>query len=266
MTDREAEWSARPSANLEFVKIGRPPSSPSETTPLLPERLPQFSFSSLLGMSHLLGEKRSSSFSPPPLSRHAAAPPPSPAVGSIIDSTRSNTPETSRVAHPSATSNPSRPKLHRLRDRMKLSPSLTLENSGSVARDHLASERTFLAYIRTSLAIASTGVGKHAFRMTSGLFESSVRIRLSDMLVFEALVQLFTISGYSAVNPSPGNFTDTKPRIQRYAIPLGAATVIMGLVVLVIGKRTHILHNEIMLPPPTAHYFIVLTTFFHLWH
>lgn len=38
-------------------------------------------------------------------------------------------------------------------------PTLTLENQGSVARDHLASERTFLAYVRTSLAIASTGVG-----------------------------------------------------------------------------------------------------------
>lgn len=37
--------------------------------------------------------------------------------------------------------------------------SLTLKNSGSVARDHLASERTFLAYMRTSLAIASSGVG-----------------------------------------------------------------------------------------------------------
>lgn len=37
--------------------------------------------------------------------------------------------------------------------------SLTLENSGSVARDHLASERTFLAYVRTSLSIASAGVG-----------------------------------------------------------------------------------------------------------
>ncbi|KAG6907849.1 hypothetical protein DXG01_007113 [Tephrocybe rancida] len=36
--------------------------------------------------------------------------------------------------------------------------SLTLENQGSVARDHLASERTFLAYVRTSLAIASSGV------------------------------------------------------------------------------------------------------------
>lgn len=37
---------------------------------------------------------------------------------------------------------------------------LRLENSGSVARDHLASERTFLAYMRTSLAIVSAGVGE----------------------------------------------------------------------------------------------------------
>lgn len=36
---------------------------------------------------------------------------------------------------------------------------LTLENSGSVARDHLASERTFLAYVRTSLTMSSAGVG-----------------------------------------------------------------------------------------------------------
>ena len=41
----------------------------------------------------------------------------------------------------------------------RYNPTLTLENSGSVARDHLASERTFLAYVRTSLTIASTGVG-----------------------------------------------------------------------------------------------------------
>lgn len=39
------------------------------------------------------------------------------------------------------------------------SMSLTLVNTGSVARDHLAGERTFLAYVRTSLAIASAGVG-----------------------------------------------------------------------------------------------------------
>lgn len=38
--------------------------------------------------------------------------------------------------------------------------SLVLDNSGSVARDHLASERTFLAYVRTSLALSSAGVGE----------------------------------------------------------------------------------------------------------
>jgi hypothetical protein len=40
--------------------------------------------------------------------------------------------------------------------------SLTLQNTGSVARDHLASERTFLAYVRTSLAFASAGVGTYS--------------------------------------------------------------------------------------------------------
>lgn len=31
--------------------------------------------------------------------------------------------------------------------------------TGTVARDHLASERTWLTYVQTSLAIASIGVG-----------------------------------------------------------------------------------------------------------
>ena len=50
----------------------------------------------------------------------------------------------------------------KLRDHFQ--PTLVLENAGSVARDHLASERTFLAYVRTSLAIASSGVGEFACR------------------------------------------------------------------------------------------------------
>jgi uncharacterized membrane protein YidH (DUF202 family) len=35
---------------------------------------------------------------------------------------------------------------------------VSLENKGSVARDHLALERTFLAWLRTSLAFASIGI------------------------------------------------------------------------------------------------------------
>jgi hypothetical protein len=46
---------------------------------------------------------------------------------------------------------------------VKLNVQLVLQNSGSVARDHLALERTFLAYVRTSLTIATMGVGKRYF-------------------------------------------------------------------------------------------------------
>ena len=38
--------------------------------------------------------------------------------------------------------------------------SLVLKNTGSVARDHLASERTFLAWMRTSVSLAMAGVGE----------------------------------------------------------------------------------------------------------
>ena len=41
-----------------------------------------------------------------------------------------------------------------------VNPCLVLENNGSVARDHLAAERTFLAYVRTSLVCATMGVSK----------------------------------------------------------------------------------------------------------
>jgi len=72
----------------------------------------------------------------------------------------------------------------------------------------LASERTFLAYVRTSLALASTGV---------------------------ALVQLFTIAGHDPAKPSASNLVVYNHQIQQYARPLGAITVIMGLFVLVVG-------------------------------
>jgi len=48
--------------------------------------------------------------------------------------------------------------------------SVTLENKGSVARDHLALERTFLAWLRTSLAFASIGIAiTQLFRLNTSL-------------------------------------------------------------------------------------------------
>ncbi|KDQ25301.1 hypothetical protein PLEOSDRAFT_1071846 [Pleurotus ostreatus PC15] len=94
----------------------------------------------------------------------------------------------------------------------RLQPMLVLENSGSVARDHLASERTFLAYVRTSLAVASTGV---------------------------ALVQLFTIAVNTSPSPMPPTYEPTSKRLQSLARPLGATTVIFGMIVLAIGMTRY---------------------------
>jgi len=83
----------------------------------------------------------------------------------------------------------------------KYNPAMTLENSGSVARDHLASERTYLAYVRTSLTIVSTGV---------------------------ALVQLFTISAAT-----------TNKAILRFSRPLGATIIVLGMLTLALGAARY---------------------------
>ncbi|EJF60999.1 hypothetical protein DICSQDRAFT_32065, partial [Dichomitus squalens LYAD-421 SS1] len=102
---------------------------------------------------------------------------------------------------------------------------LTLENSGSVARDHLASERTFLAYARTSLAIASAGV---------------------------ALVQLFTLSAETIGK-----------EWQRYARPLGAVTIGLGIYTLVVGVSRYFIVQDALIRGvyPVARVSIVLLSF-----
>ncbi|KAF7422629.1 hypothetical protein PC9H_010785 [Pleurotus ostreatus] len=82
-----------------------------------------------------------------------------------------------------------------------------LENSGSVARDHLASERTFLAYVRTSLAIASTGV---------------------------ALIQLFKLA-MNTDDPSLPSPVHVGRSLRPFAVPLGATMLVFGFVVLSTG-------------------------------
>ena len=87
-------------------------------------------------------------------------------------------------------------------------PVLVLQNKGSVARDHLASERTFLAYVRTSLGMASAGV---------------------------ALVQLFTMADLASKStgvPLPA----VNQKLQKFATPLGLLALGMSLIVLLIGK------------------------------
>ncbi|KAL7935046.1 hypothetical protein V8C35DRAFT_321664 [Trichoderma chlorosporum] len=85
--------------------------------------------------------------------------------------------------------------------------SLQLENKGSVARDHLALERTFLAWLRTSLAFASIGV---------------------------AVTQLFRLN---TGNASASDFDHTK--LQKMGRPLGATFLAISIVTLLLGCRRY---------------------------
>ncbi|KAJ7030328.1 hypothetical protein C8F04DRAFT_1236614 [Mycena alexandri] len=90
-----------------------------------------------------------------------------------------------------------------------LGVSLVLENTGSVARDHLASERTFLAYVRTSLTMASAGVALAQL------------LSLSERLEDQLLVPLKT-----------------------YAHPLAGALIVLALYVLFIGVSRYFAIQE----------------------
>ncbi|TFK43962.1 hypothetical protein BDQ12DRAFT_675863 [Crucibulum laeve] len=116
----------------------------------------------------------------------------------------------------------------------RLRPVLILENSGSTARDHLASERTFLAYVRTSLALASMGV---------------------------ALVQLFTIADLTSTGAP--SITNASTNLRKFARPLGATTVLIGIIVLVIGFFRYFTVQTALIRGvfPTARSCIVFITF-----
>ncbi|GLB42264.1 putative protein with domain of unknown function (DUF202) [Lyophyllum shimeji] len=81
---------------------------------------------------------------------------------------------------------------------------VSLRNSGNVARDHLACERTFLAYMRTSLMIATAGV---------------------------ALAQILTFTEFFFPDENTRRFR----HVEVCARPLGGSAVALGLLVLVIG-------------------------------
>ncbi|KAL4080847.1 hypothetical protein J3A83DRAFT_4202895 [Scleroderma citrinum] len=93
--------------------------------------------------------------------------------------------------------------------------SLVLENKGNVARDHLASERTYLAYVRTSLACASAGV---------------------------ALVQLFTL-----VSSESSGTPQRESKAQKFARPLGAVVVLFGIAILFLGLTRYFTTQAAML-------------------
>ncbi|KAJ7476736.1 hypothetical protein FB451DRAFT_1132077 [Mycena latifolia] len=119
--------------------------------------------------------------------------------------------------------------------------SLALENCGTVARDHLASERTFLAYLRTSLTFASAGVAlaglstaSHS-RKTQGFatwtpLDSYVR-PLAVAYIFLGLFVLFVAgtSRYFTIQTllTQGQFSVTRFRVGLIALILAAMSALL---------------------------------------
>ncbi|KAI9733158.1 MAG: hypothetical protein M1818_007276 [Claussenomyces sp. TS43310] len=82
--------------------------------------------------------------------------------------------------------------------------SIELENKASVARDHLALERTYLAWLRTSLAFASIGI---------------------------AITQLFRLNTATAGSENAGSYK----KLRQMGKPLGATFLGISIIVLFLG-------------------------------
>ncbi|KAL3468002.1 hypothetical protein BJX64DRAFT_282887 [Aspergillus heterothallicus] len=107
--------------------------------------------------------------------------------------------------------------------------SLELENKGSVARDHLALERTFLAWLRTSLAFASIGIAvTQLFRLSNTTTRSANGMEVTPQSISSFLSPAGDGSDLLRI-------TDTSERLRSLGKPLGTTFIGFAILILIVG-------------------------------
>ncbi|EPQ26127.1 uncharacterized protein PFL1_06335 [Pseudozyma flocculosa PF-1] len=113
---------------------------------------------------------------------------------------------------------------------------LELKNEGSVARDHLASERTFLAWLRTSLSLVSIGIAlTQIFQIPSLVGHKSLSQRAHLLLLLQQQQQSGDyLEADDALLPR-----EVHRDLARLGKPVGGAFIILGTIVLLLGCRRY---------------------------
>ncbi|PWZ02515.1 hypothetical protein BCV70DRAFT_214069 [Testicularia cyperi] len=113
--------------------------------------------------------------------------------------------------------------------------SLELLNEGSVARDHLASERTFLAWLRTSLSLVSIGIAiTQLFQIPSIVGDgtkSETGSSGSGYLSFQDQDQDLL----SELTQPERRDSQRTTNIAKLGKPLGGSFIVLGILVLLLG-------------------------------
>ena len=104
-----------------------------------------------------------------------------------------------------------------------------VENAGSEARDHLANERTFLAWLRTALGLVGLGVVLARVGDEVGALPS--RLGGMALVVFGIVCLVYALVRYARVARClrEGHF----PVARNGPVVVGAASVLVALLVLV---------------------------------
>lgn len=158
--------------------------------------------------------------------------------------------------------------------------SVKLENNGATARDHLANERTFLAWLRTSLAFASIGVAVTQF------FRLQSSTNLQNLLIATTTGQeraILTGEHYkgsaaaaeAAAEPpviEPGSeeffkylrlITQQDEQLSKYSTVLGGWFIATGIMVIMFGLWRYFLSQHYLQQGKfPASRFSVVGTFF----